>query len=351
MINMNYDEILARIQENSEHSKTDLEGMVEKKLKQLSGLISREGAAHIVANQLGIKLVEKTSGKLQIKNILAGMRDVELVAKVLRIYPTRRFTTNGRKGQVASLLVGDETGTIRVVLWGDHADQSPNIKEDKIIKVKSGYVKENNNYKEVHLGGRSHLILNPKGETIGEVQASAQQAIRPQSTRKKLNELKEGDDNIEILGTIVQVFDPRFYEVCPKCNKKPAQKDGVFVCEQHGEVTPNFAYVINLFLDDGTENMRIVCFRNQALNLLGLEDEAMQKFRAAPEEFESVKTELLGNIVKIAGRVVKNQMFERLEFMARFVTANPNPEEEIKQLDKEIEAVKATTPSSTTKTN
>ena len=127
MIKMNYDEILARIQENSEHSKADLDIMVEKKLKQLSGLISREGAAHIVANQLGIKLVEKTSGKLQIKNILAGMRDVELVAKVLRIYPTRRFTSNGRKGQVASLLVGDETGTIRMSLWNEKTEEFLNL--------------------------------------------------------------------------------------------------------------------------------------------------------------------------------------------------------------------------------
>ena len=340
MIKLSYDEIIARILENSEHSKAELEGMIDQKLKQLSGLISKEGAAHIVANQLGVKLVEKTSGKLQIKNILAGMRDVELVAKVLRIYPTRRFTTNGRKGQVASLLVGDETGSTRVVLWGDHADQVPNIKENSIIKVKSGYVKENNNYKEVHLGSKSNIIINPKGEKIGEVQAPAQQE-RPQAARKKLNELQEGDDNIEVLGTIVQIFDPRFYEVCPQCNKKPAQKEGAFVCDQHGEITPNYAYVLNAFLDDGTENMRIVCFRNQALNLLGLEDEAMHKFRANPEEFESMKTELLGNIVKLTGRVVKNQMFERLEFIARFVTANPNPEEEIKQLDSEIEAVKA----------
>lgn len=334
MIRMSYEEVLERLQESSKLSKAEIEGMVEQKLKQLSGLISREGAAHIVANQLGIKLIEKTSGKLQIKNVLTGMRDVEIVAKVMRAFPARHFMTDGRKGQVGSLIVGDETGTIRLTLWGDQADNVVKIKEGMIVKVKGGYVRERNNQKEIHLNNRSNLILNPKGEKVEAVQKLT-------GSRKKLKDLQEGEDNVEVLGTIVQVFDPRFYEVCPQCNKRPTQRDGVFVCEQHDVVTPNYAYVLNLFLDDGTENIRVVCFRNQALHLLGIDDAKMQVLRETPAEFEAVKTEMLGNIVKFVGRVTKNQMFDRLEFIARYVYANPDPKEEIELLDEEIAKVKA----------
>ena len=49
------------------------------------------------------------------------------------------------------------------------------------------------------------------------------------------------------------------------------------------------------------------------------------------EKFEEIKTELLGNIIKIGGRVKKNLFFDRLEFVANDVTLNPNPEEEIKK--------------------
>ena len=67
-------------------------------MKQLSGLISKEGAAHIVANELGIKLFDSFTGKLQIKNIIAGLRNVETVGKVLQVYELREFTTNERQG-------------------------------------------------------------------------------------------------------------------------------------------------------------------------------------------------------------------------------------------------------------
>ena len=341
MIRMSYEEVLEKIQESSKLTKAEIEDMVNKKLKQLSGLISREGAAHIVANQLGIKLVEKASGKLQIKNVLTGMRDVEVVGKVLRIFPARQFMVNGRKGQVGSMVIGDETGTIRAVLWGDQVDHLERTKQGMIIKIKSGYVRERNKQKEIHLGNKSNLILNPKGEKVKAVKEFS-------GNRKRLKDLQEGEDNVEIIGTIVQAFDPRFYEVCPNCGKRAVPKDGVFVCEQHNTVTPSYAYVLNLFLDDGTENIRVVCFRNQALNLLGLEDVEMQKLRDNPDDFEKIKTELLGNITKFVGRVVKNDMFDRLEFIARFVYTNPDPEEELKHLEKEtkeIAAKKANIPS------
>ena len=92
-------------------------------MKQLSGLISKEGAAHIVANELGVKIFEQASGKLQIKNILAGMRNVEAVGKVTRKFELREFQTENRSGKVASVVIGDETGTIRMVMWGELAEK------------------------------------------------------------------------------------------------------------------------------------------------------------------------------------------------------------------------------------
>ena len=79
MIRLSYDEIIAKIKEKSSLSESELSGRIEGKMSQLAGLVSREGAAHIVASELGIKLVDQLSGRLQIKNILNGMRDVETV--------------------------------------------------------------------------------------------------------------------------------------------------------------------------------------------------------------------------------------------------------------------------------
>lgn len=340
MIKQTYDELVQKITERSKLPKSEVEDKINAKLKQLSGLISKEGAAHIVANQLGIKLVEQTSGKLQLKNILVGMRDVETIGRVVTIYPTREFQVQDRAGKVGNIIIGDETGTIRLVLWGDQANNTENLQPNMIVKVKGAYVKEQQNGSiELHLSTRGSLIINPPGESVGEVKIEPQHQAAPvASTRKKLNELSDGDNNIEILGTIVQVFEPRFFEVCPQCGRRLSQKGDEFYCDVHSAVKPAYSYVLNLFLDDGTENLRVVCFRNQVLQLLGLKEEEIVKFKDNIEGFEAVRTAVLGNITKFYGKAVKNKMFDRLEFIANNVDMSPDPDKEMELLKKEIAA-------------
>jgi replication factor A1 len=331
MIQMPYVDVVAKIREKSGLSDSEIENKIKQKLDQLSGLISKEGAAHIIANELGIKLFEQVSGKLQIKNILAGMRDVETKGKVLQVYEVREFMREESVGHVGSFIIGDETGTIRVVCWGDKANAVNEIKQDDIVKVVSAYVRENNGRKEIHLNDRSRLMVNPPGETVGEVKT----AIQSEAKRKSIAEIQENDQNIELLGTIVQVFDPRFFEVCPQCGKRAMMKDNAYYCQQHDVVDPKYSYVFNVSLDDGTGNIRCAFFRNQADKLTGRTTEQMLEYRQSPEKFEEVKNELLGNIIKIAGRARKNQMFDRLEFNAQQVDPNPDPQKELNKLNQE----------------
>ena len=330
MIKIPYEQIIEKIKAESDISEEDLNEKINAKMKQLSGLISKEGAAHIVANELGIKLFDNVTGKLQIKNIVPGLRNVETVGKVLQAYELREFNTNNRQGKVASFLMADETGKIRVVMWGSQADNINNLKEGTIVKIIGSYVKENNNYNELHLNDKSKLIIDPLGEKV-EVKE-----IAFESERKAINELKENDNSAEILATIVQVFEPRFFEICPKCGKRTKAEEGSFVCPEHKQVDPGYSYVLNLVVDDGTDNIRTVFFRDSMEKLLSLNNEKILQYRENPESFEQVKNDLLGNLVKINGRVKKNLFFDRIELVANNVTLNPDPEEEIKRLDEEI---------------
>ena len=122
MFKLPYEEVVSILEKKANLSKEEIEERIKKKLSQLSGLISKEGAAHIVANELGVKLMEPFTGKLQIKNVMAGMRDVETAGKVMAVYEVRSFNTGARSGKVGSFMLGDETGSVRVVLWGDQTD-------------------------------------------------------------------------------------------------------------------------------------------------------------------------------------------------------------------------------------
>ena len=149
MIQVPLSQIIEKIKEEKGLSEEEINARIQAKLTQLSGLISKEGAAHIIANELGIKVIEM-GGKLKIKNILAGMRSVETFGKVTRIFEVRDFKKENREGRVGSFIIGDETGTIRIVCWGSQADKIREFKENDIVRVQNGYVRENNNSKENH---------------------------------------------------------------------------------------------------------------------------------------------------------------------------------------------------------
>ena len=333
MINIPLPQIKERISQKTGLSQDEVNQKIKAKLRQLPGLISEEGAAHIVANELGVKLFDMGAGeKLQIKNILTGMRNVDVVGKVIQKYEVREFTKGETSGKVGNMLIGDETGVIKIVLWHKQADLMNQLKEGDIIKVRGGYVRENNGRKEVHLNEGSKLIINPPG-----VEVNVQAYNKPEAVKKQIADIKEDDANVEILATIVQVFDLNFFEVCPQCNKRIRLKDEGFVCQAHGKVVPDYNYVLNMYLDDGSDNIRAVFWRNQVEELLGRDKAAMMSFKEDPGKFEAIKTELLGNIIKVNGRANKNANFDRIELVASKVFRNPNPDEEIRKLREEAE--------------
>jgi replication factor A1 len=315
---LSYEEIIEKIKEKG-LSQEDVEGKIKEKLVQLSGLISKEGAAQIVANEVGVKIFREV-GKVKIKDIRPGMRDIELDGKVVAVYDVRSFKTEKREGRVASFMVGDETGQIRIVLWDEGQIQkveSKQIIDGIILNIKNTYCRDNNGFKELHLNSGSEIALNPPGVVIGEIAVNS--SMNVDFTHKKINELTENDRNVILKGTIVQIFDPRFYEVCAQCGKRALTENGVFKCAEHGPVEVKYAAVLNIFFDDGTDAIRIACFRNQAANVLGVNEDDLSKVKDNPVDFETIKNKALGKQLEISGRGSKNEMFNRMEFIANTV--------------------------------
>lgn len=331
MINIPLEQIINTIKEKTGLSEDEINAKINEKLKQLSDLISKEGAAHIIANELGVKLID-VSRKLKIKELMPGMRNVEIIGKVTKVNELYTFETEERSGKVSSFVMGDETAVVRVTLWGSQADKITGIKEGDVIKVKGAYVKENNRQNELHLSDRGNMIINPEGEALGAVRES-------NITRRQLADLKENEQNVEVLGTIVQVSDPRYFEVCPECNRRLKLRDNMLICETHDVVKPKLSYVFNVSFDDGTDSMRTVFYKNQADRLLEKSEAEILEFREKPEQLEAAKKELLGKIVKIVGRVNLNAMFGRKELIAQQVFTKINVDEEIKRVEEAIAKV------------
>ncbi|MBI4148899.1 hypothetical protein HY491_00475 [Candidatus Woesearchaeota archaeon] len=315
-------EVIRKIKEHSSLSEGDIEAKIAEKMEKLAGLISKEGAAHIIANELGIKLFE--AGKLKIKDVLSGMRNVEVDGKVMQVFPLTNFSRkDGSQGTVTSFILGDESSSIRVAAWGAHAEQAASLTPGAVIKIKKGYARDNSGRREIHLNEQSEIVKNPPGVSI---QASIGEM------RKPIRELQENDANVSVLGTVVQVLDPRYYEVCPTCGSRVVLKEQQYECGSHGAVQPEYAVVVSVVVDDGTETIRAVCFRQQAEQLLQEDKAKVLAYKEDAAAFEAARQRLLGEIIKVTGRVKRNAMFDRLEFMAQTVFPRIDPDEEMKRL-------------------
>jgi ssDNA-binding replication factor A large subunit len=328
MVKIPLNDIISKIVEKAGISEDEVKKRIDAKLVQLAGLISQEGAAQIIANEMGVKLIQ-SNGRLQVKNVLAGLRSVEVAGKVLRIYEAREFNTGTRKGKVGSFFMGDETGNIRVTLWNDQSDNLRKLKEGDTVLIKEAYVRENNGRKEVHLNDKSDIRINPAGVAVGEVKPLGG---APQADKKQIKDLKEGDVNVELLATVVQVFTPNFFEVCPDCGKRALDNK----CPDHGAVTPANAYVANVVLDDGTGNVRTAFYRNQLLRLLNVDEAKLLAVKGNPESFEEIKKPLLPKVIKVIGRTKTNPLSNALEFTANLVFTDVDPKKEVAALKAEL---------------
>lgn len=312
MMGFSYEEIVARIKEVSNLSDAEIDSKVNGKLEQFSGLVSKEGAAHIMANELGIRLSRPAASLLKIANIVSGMQNVEVLGRVVAVYPAKAFSSNGRSGQVGSAILGDETGTIRVVFWNEEANRLGFLNRGDVIRLKGVYVKDSRNSSlELHVNSRSLVVVNPPGESV--------EVKERELKRRRINEIADDDSFVELLATVIEVFDLRFFEVCPNCGKRARMQENVFVCSSHGAVAPSYSYVLNAFLDDGTGSVRTVFFGKSARQFLRREDGELLSFRLSPESFEPVKTEALGSFVKVGARVSRNEMYGRIELVANSV--------------------------------
>ncbi len=294
----NYELLIERIAKSSGLEKDEIERKVEAKKAKLSGLISKEGAAQIIAAELGISFEDQD---LKISELMGGMRRVNVVGKVINIFPVREYSKNGREGKVANFVIADDTGNTRVVLWDvNHISliEDETIKSGDVVEIKNASTRDS----EIHLSGFSEL---KKSEIVMEevkTEASVSEGT--------LDSVKQGQ-TVKIRGVVVQVFPPRFYSVCPECNKKVIAEGDGFKCAEHGPVaTPKDRAILNFVFDDGTETMRVVMFSDSINTLIPEED------LKDAEKVTVFRDDFMGTEIYLSGNVKRNQMFNNLEIVA-----------------------------------
>ncbi len=254
----------------------EIDSRIEAKRAKLSGLVSKEGAAQIIAAELGVSFENE---RVKISELAEGMKRVRTIGKITRVEPVREYNKNGREGKIGVIFIGDESSNMRVVLWDLHhisLIENKEIKEGDVVEITNGGMRNG----ELHLGTFSDIKLS--SEIISEAKTE-------QSFDFGLFKDAKPGKRMKARAFIAQAFDPRYFD----SKKNPGEKMALF----------------NVVLDDGTETFRAVLGIEQARQM-GLTDEEIFSL----EKFSKKKEEILGAEKIFFGNFRNNTYFNRLEF-------------------------------------
>jgi replication factor A1 len=157
------EEIVNRIlASRSDINRKKIMSIIEEKKRNAGDFLTDETAARIVASELGVKIVKKAFRlKIRIQDLVSGLNDVTVTGQVRAVYPPKTFTRRDwTEGKLANIVVSDESGDLRVVLWDNKVELVEKLKlqRDQRVRISHGYVREGRNGKpELHLGDRGSI--------------------------------------------------------------------------------------------------------------------------------------------------------------------------------------------------
>ena len=197
------------LKHRSDYERKDILTMIEEKREELGKeVINDESAAMIVARELGVDLHQMSpKARQRIEDITEATRSVAITAKVINIGTVRTFSRKegGSEGKVASIMVSDETGKMRVVLWDDltNAVSEDIISIGDIVQLRGAYVKKGlGDALELNLGrmGQIRVLEDFEIEDLGiDFKESA-------LGEYKISDLEEGMFNINLKVQVQRVF-------------------------------------------------------------------------------------------------------------------------------------------------
>ncbi len=98
------------------------------------------------------------SDEYTVEELSLGRSDVTLAGRVLATESVRTFSRDdGSEGQVSNLVLGDETGRVRVTLWDEQAELAERFSPGESVEVVDGYVRDRDGDLELHVGNRGTI--------------------------------------------------------------------------------------------------------------------------------------------------------------------------------------------------
>lgn len=263
-------------------SRQDFLQCIQDKVESMGGLCDETMAAMLVANELGFSDVGRDCVKIE--NITSESGQVNFIAKVISVFDVKEFTRNdGTVGRVGNVIVGDETGKIRLTLWDNMADimKAGKIKVGQTYQI-SGYSKQGYSGMEVNIGNNGVL-------------AECDEEINVAANNQKIKDIKDGMGNLNLTGKVLEISEVRTFQ----------RKDG------------NSGKVGNLLIGDSTGKIRVTLWdeKTEFLNEIEYGDTIELLNAYARENAFTQKVE-----IQIGNRGVIRKTEKQIEYEEEFIS-------------------------------
>ncbi|HET8687179.1 MAG TPA: OB-fold nucleic acid binding domain-containing protein, partial [Methanosarcina sp.] len=133
---------------------------------------------------------------VKVADITDENNNVSFIGKVVSAFEVKEFTRDdGTVGRVGNLIVGDETGKIRITLWDNVADiiKTGKIKVGQTIQI-SGYVRLGYSGVEVHVGNNDILTESEEQIEVGE-------------RVQQIKAIRDGMGDLNFTGKVLEISD------------------------------------------------------------------------------------------------------------------------------------------------
>jgi replication factor A1 len=225
---MSLDDELKEIysQVSGQITREEFDNRIKEKVALMAGLCDPLTAAMLVSKELG-----GGDACIKIGKIRPESGNVAFVGRIVSISEVREFNrSDGSVGRVANVVFGDETGTIRVVLWDESTElvRSNEIRPEMCLKVK-GFARDGRSGTEVSIG---------RSGGFEEVDSDIRARVEP----FKIGEIKRDMTGINLVAMVVDPGEVRSF----------SRKDG----------SPGL--VRSVVLGDETGKIRLTLWNEQA---------------------------------------------------------------------------------------
>jgi ssDNA-binding replication factor A large subunit len=138
----------------------------EKKRKVGAGYLTDQGALFLIGADLGISFESVPKSSSGIKELYIGAKEVTITARIMNIYPIRRFIKKDTNEEIVNrtMTVYDKDSSIKIRLWDNNQINIPDemgLQPGDLIKVSRGYVKSGLDGKPIiSLGSNGSIELD-----------------------------------------------------------------------------------------------------------------------------------------------------------------------------------------------